>query len=286
MPTPFCREDEALFWLMSTDTKNPGRTNSILTVAVMLVLIGFSWRSCWYATKLSDSQMEKLLSGDGSDGQVHKALSQFVDRVEQKDAKTEDWYDEVLGLAKHKTSQIRSTAAWAMGCVPEHAPFVGALTPLLDDESLQVRYNAAVSLGASKQESARPMLRMMLDSHAIPSPLSGTMEEPRAQNEYVRSGQILGRLKRADGSKLNIIAPLDGRIAKVVKRHGVAVSEGDELFVLEPNEGQLGNAMIALARCGTKDDIPILTKIKNGRFNSSATIQELAAKAITALEKQ
>ncbi len=267
-------------------TKAPGRANSIMSVVIMLVIIGFSWRSCWYATKLSDSDMVELLGGEGNDSRIHKALSQFVDRAENKDPRVKDWYDLVAKLGQHKTSQIRSTAAWAMGYIKDYPPFIPVLTAMLDDEELQVRYNAAVSLGAAKQKVARPILRLMLNEHAIKSPIDGTLEEPRAQGEYVRFGKILARLKTQDGKKTNLIAPLDGRLSRVGVRHGKAVKMGDELFVIEPSEGQLKNAIIALARCGSADDLDVLAPIKEGRFGANTSTQELAREAIKALSAQ
>ncbi len=272
--------------MSNTAPTSPGRANSIMSVVIMLVIIGFSWRSCWYATPLSDADMNKYLSGQGSDSQIHKALSQFKKRADEDDPHAKDWYTSVAKLTKHKTQQIRSTAAWAMGAVPTCQEFVSALIPMLQDEALQVRYNAAVSLGAAGHQEARATLRLMLDSQVLKAEISGTVEQPRAQGEHIRNGQIIARLKPKDGKKFDVIAPLDGRLARVVARHGKKVAKNDDLFVIEPEDGQLENAIIALSRCGTKDDIPALQPIKEGRFGASTPTQKLAESAIKELSKK
>ena len=124
----------------------------LLTIFVVLVVIGLTWRSCWYATPLSDAEIERLLEGDAPDNRIQKALSQLKGRADKKDGDVAKFWPGVEKLAAHRTPQIRSTAAWVMGAAPDHEGFGPVLERLLTDPAILVRYNAALSLAGHRIE--------------------------------------------------------------------------------------------------------------------------------------
>lgn len=268
---------------MNDSPRARGNLSSIVTLLLILVVIGLSWRQCWYATPLSDAEMSRRLGAEASESDIHKALSQFKERLDRKED-VERWYGAVAGLAEHPTPQIRSTAAWAMGGAPLHEGFGPPLRKLLADPEIEVRYNAAVSLGARGDPTARATLRLMLDEHVVVAASAGKVEQPRGQGETTRFGQILARIQPRQGAAIDVVAPLSGRLVKAEARHGLEVEAGAELFRIAPGGGQIENALLALGRIGDPEDIPAMQFIAEGRFNVSEPTRRLAAQLIATLK--
>ncbi|MCB9832385.1 MAG: HEAT repeat domain-containing protein [Planctomycetes bacterium] len=265
---------------MNAPRRASGNLNAIVTLMLILLVIGFGWRQCWYATPLSDAEMERYLADDAAESRIHKALSQVKERLDRHDPDAGRWFEAMARLARHETPQIRSTVAWTMGAAPEHEAFGPILLELLDDPELEVRHNAAVSLGARGEPRARPVLLAMLDELVLRAPVAGSLEQPRGQGETTRFGQILARIRDDGGRNVDLIAPVSGRLVRVTARHGARVAVGDELFAIGPGAGQVENALIALARIARPEDLAAMQRIAEGRFNLGDTTRALAQRLI------
>ncbi|MCA9320288.1 MAG: hypothetical protein KDB53_06120 [Planctomycetes bacterium] len=259
--------------------------STVVTLVVILLLIGLSWRSCWYATPMDDATMTHILSGKGSDGDIQKALLQIQSRGEKGDDSVQEHYEAVVGLADHPTSQIRSTVAWLMGAQPGVASFEAPLRRLLDDSALAVRQNAALGLANRGDASVRPLLLSMLEKHEIRSEWKGVLEDPRAPKSAVRVGQIVARVVAEDG-RHDVLAPIDGTISSRRLAHGDPVDVGTLLLVLEPSVSQITNAVVALGRVGTKDDISVLRELIEGPRPLSDDARRYAAKVLQSLQSR
>ena len=272
---------------MNDDKRTFASMNATLTLVVILVIIGLSWRSCWYATPLSDGQMESRLQGKGSESEIQKALSQLKDRIEAGDDDVDRFYDGLVGLAGHETAQIRSTVAWVMGAARKHELFEAPLLELLADPVVQVRYNAAVSLGSRGVGAARAVLKDMLDVYRLRSPIAGTVREPRSPGESLRAGKIVARVETPNGDRRDLLSPLDGRLSKLVVKHGEEVGVDATVAEIEPSQGgQIENALIALAGVATIDDLPAVQRIVEGHLQVSEGTRRMAVDLARAIRER
>ena len=270
---------------MNDVLKPKNKPSTIITLLVMLFIIGWSWRSCWYATRLSDSEMERRLSGKGTDNDIQKALSQLAERLEEGEEGLEKYFPAVMALAQRETVQLRTTAAWTMGAAPKHEAFRAPLKTLLEDESPTVRHMAACALSSHGDASVRPVLKSMLERYMVPSPAEGELRQPRGLNESVRLGQILGRIE-VDGKTVDVITPIEGKLVKRNKGHGDAVREGETIMEIEPTLAQITNALAALGKVGTKEDIPAVKAIADGTRSVDAGARPWAVKVLQELDKR
>ena len=267
-------------------SKAPNLTATI-TILAVLVVVGLAWRSCWYATPLSDAEIERILEDeDAEENRLQKALSQIKARLDGKDASARRHLDRVAALAGHPVAQIRSTVAWVLGAAPEEPGHDAVLERLLQDAEPLVRYNAATSLGARRNPAAREVLLRMLDVTSVPSPADGSLRAPRKKGAAVRFGQIIARVERSDGTRGDVRAPLDGRLKRLLKAHGDRVTAGEALAEIEPSAGQIENALLALARVGKPDDVTAIQRVLESSFTITPGTRRLAEEAIEALRSK
>ncbi len=261
--------------------RNPS-AGAVITLFVVLALIAWSWRSCWYATPLSTEEIQSRLESPKSPNEVQKALVQVKDRLEEKGADTERFLPAVMALTANPTPQIRSTVAWVLGAAPDTEEVTASLKALLDDEDLSVRYNAACSLAAHGNDAGHDVLITMLAPTTVRSPTEGVFRNPRATEKWVRRGQILGRVETPKG-EIDVVAPLDGRLIRRVHAHGDVVKEGEPLVEIDPSPGQIENALYALGRVGTREDMSAVREIAEGARNITAGTRAVARRVLQAL---
>ncbi len=264
--------------------RNPS-AGAVVTLFVVLALIAWSWRGCWYATPLSDEEIQTRLENPKSPNDVQKALVQVKDRLEESDGNGEDFLPAVIALAVHPTPQIRSTVAWVLGAAPDTEEVRRSLKALLDDEDISVRYNAACSLAAHGDDAGHDVLITMLAPTTVRSPADGVFRNPRATEKWVRRGQILGRVETPEG-EVDVLAPLDGRLIRRVHAHGDVVRKGEPLVEIDPSPGQIENALYALGRVGTRQDLSAVREIAEGARQITAGTRTVAQRVLQVLEKR
>ncbi len=264
--------------------RNPS-AGAVVTLLVVLALIAWSWRGCWYATPLSTEEIQARLENPESANDVQKALVQVKDRLEEEGGDGERFLPAVIALGENPTPQIRSTVAWVLGAAPDTKEVEASLKRLLEDEDLSVRYNAACSLAAHGDGGGHDVLVAMLAPTTVRSPARGVFRNPRATEKWVRRGQILGRVETTDG-EVDVLAPLDGRLIRRVHAHGDAVNEGDPLVEIDPSPGQIENALYALGRVGGREDIAAVREIAEGARKITAGTRTVARRVLKVLESR
>ncbi|MGH9504189.1 MAG: hypothetical protein ACRD20_15165, partial [Terriglobales bacterium] len=118
----------------------------------LIVLMPFLfWWNTWFGRQLSDKQLAAYLQDDKKPRHIQHALVQIGERVTRHDPGVTRWYPDVVRLASYPIEEVRNTDAWVMGQDVSsqdavRAGFHATLLKMLDDPSLVVRGNAALSL--------------------------------------------------------------------------------------------------------------------------------------------
>ncbi len=131
----------------------------------LIVLMPFLfWWSTWFGRQLPDKQLAEYLQDAKHPRHIQHALVQIGERMTRHDASVTKWYPQVVSLAAYPVEEVRNTDAWVMGQDvsgkdASDAGFHDALLKMLDDPSLSVRGNAALSLvrfGDAEWKAADP----------------------------------------------------------------------------------------------------------------------------------
>ena len=148
--------------------------------AWLLVLMPFLfWWSTWFGRPLTDQKMSEYLNDNNHPRHIQHALVQLGQRMGQHDASVSRWYGNLVRLASHPREEVRNTDAWVMGQDTVGAGFHDTLLKMLDDPSLVVRGNAALSLVRFGDSSGRAQLVSLLQPVAS--------HEQRASSGYRNS---------------------------------------------------------------------------------------------------
>src|SRR5690348_5559764 len=144
--------------------------------AWLIVLMPFLfWWNTWFGRQLSDKQLSEYLQDDKKPRHIQHALVQIGERVARRDARATHWYADVVRLASYPIEEVRNTDAWVMGQdatskEASSAGFHAALIKMLDDSSLMVRGNAALSLVRFGDATGRPQIVALLQPAKVISP--------------------------------------------------------------------------------------------------------------------
>ena len=116
------------------------------------------WWNTWFGRHLSDQQLAEYLQDDKKPRHIQHALVQIGDGISKHDASVARWYPDLVRLASYPVDEVRNTDAWVMGQDTAGAGFHQALLKMLNDPSLMVRGNAALSLVRFGDASGRRRL--------------------------------------------------------------------------------------------------------------------------------
>ena len=175
------------------------RNTMIVIVPILLVLITFVfWYQTWFGRALSDGEMAQVLADTSAPHKTQHALAQLSDRIARGDPTAKRWYPQLLALAQNKESQLRLEAAWAMGQDNHSEEFHQALRKLTDDPVPMVRWNAALALARFGDGTGEPQLRSMLQPFTLGAPDSGTIKFRMKEQDDVRNGSIIARIRPAE----------------------------------------------------------------------------------------
>jgi hypothetical protein len=204
------------------------------------------------------------------------ALVQVAERIERGDPGVRRWYPEVRAQARHELPEIRATAAWVMGQDNQSEEFHRTLLELLTDTDPLVRRNAALALVRFADATGRPEIIRMLQPYAVASPAAGTLEVRLREGNPVNPGTLLARLGQGAGEPVEVRSPLPGTVRLWLVREGAAVSEGESLVQLAPDETQVWEALRALYLIGQPEDLEEVEVYARGVEGMPARIQEQA----------
>jgi hypothetical protein len=214
------------------------------------------WYQTWFGRGLSDQEMAQDLADRSALHKTQHALAQLSDRIARGDPAVKRWYPQLLALAQNQESQLRLEAAWAMGQDNHSEEFHQALRKLLDDPVPLVRWNAALGLARFGDGAAEPQLRSMLQPFTLAAPDPGAIKFRMKEQDAVRNGSIIARISPAGTDpQRDVLSPVGGTIARLLTKDGATVAAGDEVAVIDPDEGQVVESLRALYLVGQPQDL-------------------------------
>ena len=233
-------------------SSRPGRRAYFLIAvfALALVLLPFLfWYSTWFGRKLSDSDLDAYFADRSRPRRAQHALVQVGERIAQRrDASR--WYPQVVAQASSPVLEIRQTAAWIMGQDRSYPPFHEALLRLIHDPEPMVRRNAALSLAAFNDASARPELIAMLRPYRLTAPAAGVLRYRLRIGDYVNPGTMIARIDERE-----VRSPVPGEVRSLDAHDGATVQSGQALAGLSADKNHVFEALRALVLVGEKEDL-------------------------------
>lgn len=233
----------------------------ITAFALLLVLFPFLfWYGTWFGRKLSDEEISQYLNEAAArPRKAQHALVQMGERMSRGDRRAREWYPQVASLASSPNTELRQTAAWIMGQDQTYEPFHEALRSLLEDPSLMVRRNAALSLTNFGDARSRPVLVQMLRPYSITSAATGTVKYRLKLGEYVNPGTLVARVDSTE-----VRSPLPGEVQTLIRKDGQVVRAGEALVEISPDKEHVWEALRALLRVGQKGDLEDVRRYARG----------------------
>lgn len=252
-------------------------------VAWLIVLMPFLfWRATWFGRPLSDAEMREYLQDEQKPRHIQHALVQIGEEMEKKQPGVEQWYPELVRLARHPVEEIRNTDAWVMGKDTSRPELHQALLGMLGDSSEMVRGNAALSLVRFGDASGRAEIVEMLQPTTVTAPVAGTVTAAARSGEPIQHGTLLVRLEEG-GQVTEVRSPITGKVRSVVATPGARVAVGDKLAVVAPGTEQVWEALRALYVVGTVDDLPYVTPYERDLPDLPERVAQQARETETAI---
>jgi hypothetical protein len=259
------------------------RAYLLITIfALLLVLFPFLfWYNTWFGRKLTDAQITEYLADHAKPRHAQHALVQVGERMARSDPGAGRWYPQVVQLASSPRIELRQTSAWIMGQDHTYAPFHDALLKLIGDPQPLVRRNAALALSNFNDAAARPELLAMLRPYTIVSPAAGVVHYRLKLGEYVNPGTLVAHV-----GDIEVRTPLPGEVRDLSRREGSTVGAGDALVEISADKIHVGDALVALCRVGTKDDLEDVRRYTRAIAGMPDTVQEQALRTVQAIRDQ
>ncbi len=229
--------------------------------AWLIVLMPFLfWWNTWFGRRLSDKRLTEYLQDAKHPRHIQHALVQIGERMARHDASVTRWYPELVRLASYPVEEVRNTDAWVMGQGaaendPSGAGFREALLKMLNDPSLMVRGNAALSLVRFGDGTGRPQIIELLQPAKITAPQSGRVIDTSSPGTAIHQGGIVAKLQ-AGAQTVEVRSPISGRLHMLSAQVGQSVAPGDEIAIIDPGTEQVWEALRALYLIGQPDDLP------------------------------
>lgn len=232
------------------------RTQKILFFVTgwLIVLMPFLfWWNTWFGRHLSDQQLTEYLHDEKKPRHIQHALVQLGDRMSHGDAAARNWYPDLVRLANDPVEEVRNTDAWVMGQDNSGPGFHQTLLKMLQDSSLMVRGNAALSLVRFGDATGRPQIVALLAPAHIIAPSTGRIADADLPGTAIHQNGLIAKLS-ANGLIVNVRSPIPGRILSVAQT-GANVTAGSEIAVVDPATEQAWEALRALFIVGRTEDL-------------------------------
>ncbi|MFZ3216784.1 MAG: biotin/lipoyl-binding protein [Candidatus Acidiferrales bacterium] len=261
----------------------------ILVLALAFVVMPFLfWNATWFGRPVTDSQIANALADRSHPREIQHVLSQFETRIERGDASVRKWYPQMVALSKDPIDEIRVTDAWVMGQDNTSPEFHQALLPMLHDPNPMVQRNAALSLVRFQDDSGHAQIVSMLEPYLMNAPLGGVLSTRLKPGDIVNPGTLLAHIE-AGGKNNEIRASVPGTVAHWLVANGAAVSAGQPILSLDPNDSMAWEALRALYLTGRPEDLPVVNRFLRGVDGMSPQVAvqaEETARAIRERERQ
>jgi hypothetical protein len=225
--------------------------------AWLVVLMPFMfWWSTWFGRPLTSKEMNEYLNDTSHPRHIQHAIVQLGQRMSQHDSSAARWYPDLVRLASNSRDEVRSTDAWVMGQDVGGQGFHEALVKMLDDPSLVVRGNAALSLVSFGDSSGRPQIVSLLQPVAITAPSAGRIVDTAAVGTAIHQGGLVAKLQDSHGQQSELRSPITGRVRTLSTPTGASVVSGAAIATVEPGNEQAWEALRALYLIGQLEDLP------------------------------
>ena len=228
--------------------------------AWLVVLMPFMfWWSTWFGRTLTTRQMGEYLNDNSHPRHIQHAVVQLGQRMSRHDASAARWYPDLVRLASNPREEVRSTDAWVMGQDTAGPGFHAALLRMLDDSSMIVRGNAALSLVSFGDSSGRPQIISLLQPITITAPTTGRVMDTAVIGTAIHQGGLIAKLQDGDGQQTRELrSPITGRVRTLSTVTGASVVPGTAIATVEPGEEQVWEALRALYLIGQLEDLPAI----------------------------
>ncbi len=244
--------------------------------AWLIVLMPFLfWWSTWFGRPLSAARIGEYLRDEKHPRHIQHALVQLGDHMARHDSTATPWYPEIARLAAHPVEEVRNTDAWVMGQDTSSQAFHSALLKMLQDPSVTVRGNAALSLVRFGDASGRPQIAALLRPASIIAPAAGHLFDIDKVGTSVHQGGLIAKLGDRQRT-MEVRSPISGRVRQIFFATGATVSQGTELATVDPAEEQIWEALRALYLVGQPEDLSAVRVYERELPDISDRVQQQA----------
>src|ERR1700675_1439055 len=228
--------------------------------AWLVVLMPFMfWWSTWFGRALTAKQMGEYVNDNSHPRHIQHAIVQLGQRMSRHDASAARWYPDLVRLASNPREEVRSTDAWVMGQDTAGPGFHEALLKMLEDPSMIVRGNAALSLVSFGDSSGRPQIISLLQPVTITAPAAGRVMDTAGVGTAIHQGGLIAKVQDRDGQQTRELrSPITGRVRTLSTATGASVVPGTAIAIVEPGEEQVWEALRALYLIGQLEDLPAI----------------------------
>ncbi len=228
--------------------------------AWLVVLMPFMfWWSTWFGRALTTKQMGEYLNDNSHPRHIQHAIVQLGQRMSRHDSSAARWYPDLVRLASNPREEVRSTDAWVMGQDTAGPGFHDALLKMLEDSSMIVRGNAALSLVSFGDSLGRPQIVSLLQPVTITAPTAGRVMDTAGVGTAIHQGGLIAKLQDGDGQQTRELrSPITGRVRTLSTATGASLVPGTAIATVEPGEEQVWEALRALYLIGQLEDLPAI----------------------------
>ncbi len=237
--------------------------------AWLLVLMPFLfWWSTWFGRALSTKEMGEYLNDKAHPRHIQHAIVQLGQEMTRHDPSAAEWYGDLVRLASNPREEVRSTDAWVMGQDTSGPGFHEALLKVLNDPSMVVRGNAALSLVRFGDNSGRAQIVSLLQPVVVTTATAGRVVDTAGAGTAIHQGGLIAKLKSDDGQTQGrpmqgrqieeVRSPITGRVRILSAPTGTTVAAGTAIATVDPGEEQVWEALRALYLIGQEDDLPVI----------------------------
>jgi hypothetical protein len=269
-----------------TSTRN--RLLFFLTAWLIVLMPFLFWWSTWFGRVLTDKEMSEYLNDNKHPRHIQHAIVQLGQRMSRHDPSATRWYGDLVRLATHSREEVRSTDAWVLGQDTAGPGFHEALRKMLEDPSMIVRGNAALSLVRFGDSAGRQQIVSLLQPVVITTSTAGRVMDTAGVGTAIHQGGLIAKVQ--GGQQIQELrSPLTGRISSLSKMTGDSVAAAFPIAIVEPGEEQVWEALRALYLIGQPEDLPsirpyqrelpeIPERLRQQAMDTERAIQERATK--------
>ncbi|HKN34312.1 MAG TPA: HlyD family efflux transporter periplasmic adaptor subunit [Terriglobales bacterium] len=254
--------------------------------AWLIVLMPFLfWWNTWFGRQLSDKQISEYLRDEKHPRHIQHALVQIGDRMARHDTSAARWYEQLPRLSSHPVEEVRNTDAWVMGQDNSVAGLHDALLKMLNDPSLTVRGNAALSLVRFGDPSGRSQIVALLQPARVAAPESGKIVDAGKVGAAIHQGGLVAKLESA-GESRELRSPIGGRIRSLSVKTGENLTAGAEVATIDPDTEQVWEALRALYLIGQLEDLPAIQPYERSLPDIPERVKQQAVLAEKAIRER